>query len=286
MIELDNWIERSGMSHDEVACAAGKDPAHVKSLFESSEPNPGLEMYLALAHAAGAAYPLAPRMTTDEVGCALKTCQERARINNSELARRIGRDRSQVSRVLSGAHKTPRLDLVDAIVEGLGARDEFKFVPKVRTQARASGASSQGASSRAEPRHPGPTRFRVFEGDGPRRAKKDPMGGDSKWTEHEREWRQREAQRSDADAERARKAENEREQARADASQLRRDLNAEKERNAKLQREKERQQLAHDKAMGRKRFGAEYVVGALGAGVLGTVAALAWLNRDVPPEDR
>ncbi len=297
IVELAKWIRDTGKTPEEVALASNHDPNHVKSIFNDAESNPTLTLYLDLARGCEAAFPFAPEMTGDAVISALARSFELTGLTKAAFAERLGRDRSVISRLLTGKHKNPKLDLVDDVVVGLGLSDEVRLVARAGTRTRHARAAGGAGRSSAGPR------FRVVNGND--EATRDRARGDSNfqhggarphdWREQvnegkerarraeeqqetERERARQAEQQRDAERERARQAEQKRDAERERIEQLQNQHDAERRARAEAEAALKQREYEHMQQLGQKRYGPGALLGMFGLGVAatGTIAYFAY----------
>ncbi len=118
--ELDKWLSTAGMSHEEVARKSRHDPKYIAKLFAEPDSKPGLGLYLDLVQASGGCLGLAPATTSEAVVETLKSRASTLEINNADLARQIGRDRSVISRLFNGHSPNAGLGLIADLTDTLG----------------------------------------------------------------------------------------------------------------------------------------------------------------------
>ena len=120
--ELESWLRRSDLSKDELVKRSDHSAAQVLSLFEQSEPNPTLRVYLELVHKAGARFNGVINNEPAEVITRLKEIMVRENIATvSALAKVADVNRSQLSRMFNDPAPNPTLAVFDRLVVGLGA---------------------------------------------------------------------------------------------------------------------------------------------------------------------
>lgn len=156
--ELESWLRRSGLSKEEVAKRSEQSTPHVLALFEQADPNPSLQLYLHVAHTAGARFHGVATNHPVEVIARLKEIAAREGIKTvSALAKAAGMNRSQLSSLLNDPDPNPTLAVFDRLVVALGAEQEFILVSYVDAdvaQALAVGkAEVQAVRQEATARH-------------------------------------------------------------------------------------------------------------------------------------
>lgn len=130
--ELESWLRRSGATKEQLAEHSEHNEAHVLGLFEQSDPNPTLQLYLDLVEAAGARFhgvvTNEPRVVIER----LKEIMTREKVLTvSALAKVAGVNRTQLSGLLNGRNPNPALLTFHRLVVALGAEQDFVLVSKM-----------------------------------------------------------------------------------------------------------------------------------------------------------
>ncbi len=122
-------MRRAGLSKDELVERSEHSTPHVLALFEQSDPNPTLRLYLELVHKAGARFHGVINNDPVQVVLRLKEIMARENITTvSALAKVAGVNRSQLSTLLNDANPNPTLAVFDRLVVALGAEQDFVLV--------------------------------------------------------------------------------------------------------------------------------------------------------------
>ncbi len=157
VVELESWLQRSGLSRDELAKRSDHGAAQVLGLFGQPDPNPTLQVYLELVQKAGARFNGVLTNDAAEVIRRLKEIMVRENIASvTALARVADVNRSQLSRMFNDPDPNPTLAVFDRLVVALGAEQDFvlvNYVDEAVAQVVALGTMEVQAVREAAARH-------------------------------------------------------------------------------------------------------------------------------------